>query len=274
MSLVQAVFNYVKQNPGISGIQIQNKIIDSSVSSSIQHLASNGSIYWKNEGYYAMKHDIESVKASFDDTIDAIARIVKDEILKECPRCHKSSQGEDEIRQRFGYRKNKGKTIPQSHCRKCRNKKSNSIVELHDQSNIIFHTAEQAKNMRYNINLEGIISEKEIPQIINSWKVGPANVCSAYLVDDYDDKIKITLWNEDIKRIKNGSRIRILNGYSTKYQDEISVSPGWKGKLEILYFGERERLQKFFTQYIKPESHTHLLHYQIMFLKSPYDDYH
>lgn len=253
MSLVQTVFNYVKQNPGITGIQIQNKIIDPSVPSSIQYLESNGSIYWQYDGYYAMKHELESLKASLDDTLDAVSRIVQDEILKECPRCHKSAQGEDEIRQRFGYRKSKGKTIPQSHCRKCRNKQSNLIVELHDESNIIFHSAEQAKNMRNKINLEGIIIEKEIPRKVNSWRVGPTKVCSAYLVDDYDDKIKITLWDEDIKRIKNGSRIRILNGYSTKFHGEVSVGTGWKGTLEVLYFGERERPKKFFTQKRKPE---------------------
>ena len=40
-----------------------------------------------------------------------------------CPKCEKLADGYDEITEVFGWRVNKGKTIPQSYCRKCRAKK-------------------------------------------------------------------------------------------------------------------------------------------------------
>jgi len=253
MSLVQAVFNCVKQNPGISGIQIQNEFVDPLVSESIQHLESTESILWKNDGYYAIKNELKSIKDSMDDALDAISKIIQDQELKECPRCHKLAQGETEIRTKFGFRRSNGKIISQSHCRQCRSKKSNLIIELPNElTNIVFHTAKQAKNMRSKINLEGIIIEKEIPRIAYSWN-GPTKVCSAKLIDNYDEKIKITLWGDDVNRIKNGSRIRILNGSTSKYFGEVSVSPAYSGKLDVIYYGERERPKKFFTQKIKPE---------------------
>lgn len=40
----------------------------------------------------------------------------------ECPKCHKTASGYDEITELFGWRVNKGKTIPQSYCKECRAK--------------------------------------------------------------------------------------------------------------------------------------------------------
>lgn len=44
-------------------------------------------------------------------------------LLCKCPKCEKLADGYDEITEVFGWRTVNGKTIPQSHCRKCRAKK-------------------------------------------------------------------------------------------------------------------------------------------------------
>jgi len=249
MSLVEEVFDYVKQNPGINGVQIQNKFPNPLVSPSIQQLESDGLILWKKEGYIALQNELKSLNSSLDDTIDAVTQIIKDQWLKECPRCHKSAQGEDPIRQKFGFRRSNGKVIPQSYCIKCRSKKIRTGSDLQNDSiGFSRHTIQEAKNMWKGINLEGVIKEKEIPKKVNLRCGDTINVGSAYLVDDNDDQIKITLWGEDIKRIKNGSRIRILNAHTTKYRGEISVSPGKYGTLNVIYYGERERRKEKFTQ--------------------------
>ena len=42
-------------------------------------------------------------------------------IKAKCPNCGKEAKGKDELEKLFGWRKVKGKkTIPQSHCRRCR----------------------------------------------------------------------------------------------------------------------------------------------------------
>lgn len=38
-----------------------------------------------------------------------------------CPNCKREARGKDQIEELFGWRKMRdGKTLPQSHCRKCR----------------------------------------------------------------------------------------------------------------------------------------------------------
>lgn len=41
-------------------------------------------------------------------------------VQAKCPKCGKEAHGKDEIDQFFGWRKVNGKTVPQSHCKKCR----------------------------------------------------------------------------------------------------------------------------------------------------------
>ena len=43
-------------------------------------------------------------------------------VKAKCPHCKKTANGKDELEKLFGWRKVKGKTIPQSYCRVCRNK--------------------------------------------------------------------------------------------------------------------------------------------------------
>lgn len=45
------------------------------------------------------------------------------EIWCSCPKCKLRAEGLDEIKEKFGFRKIKEKSIPQSHCRKCRTKR-------------------------------------------------------------------------------------------------------------------------------------------------------
>lgn len=49
----------------------------------------------------------------------------------ECPCCKVNVQGKDNIDQVFGYRKVRGKIIPQSYCRKCRSAGCTAIKAKH-----------------------------------------------------------------------------------------------------------------------------------------------
>jgi hypothetical protein len=61
--------------------------------------------------------------------IEDVEEIIKEQILKTCPKCNINTKGKQNIEEVFGYRKCSGKIIPQSYCRKCRcNKMQGKII--------------------------------------------------------------------------------------------------------------------------------------------------
>ena len=62
---------------------------------------------------------------------------------------------------------------------------------------------------------------------------GSGSVCNAAGKDDTGE-IKVTLWNEQIKQVNEGDKIKISNGWCSEYQGEKQVSAGKQGTLEVL----------------------------------------
>lgn len=58
-------------------------------------------------------------------------------------------------------------------------------------------------------------------------------VANATIKDD-SGKIKLTLWNEEIDRVKVGVRVRISNGYVNEWQGEKQLTAGRFGSLEVV----------------------------------------
>ena len=94
-------------------------------------------------------------------------------------------------------------------------------------------TAEQAKNMRNGIDVEGTIERKGEPRTVNKKTGGTVDVCDAYLVDE-SGEIKLTLWGEDIPKISNGSQVKITNGYTNTFKGEVSLTKGKYGQMEVV----------------------------------------
>jgi len=61
----------------------------------------------------------------------------------------------------------------------------------------------------------------------------PGRVATAIAKDDTGD-IKLTLWNEDIDKVKAGDKVHISNGYVNEWQGEMQLTTGRMGKLEIV----------------------------------------
>ena len=240
MSLVTDIFEYVKENPGINSVDLQRNFVNKVVSHCIAELEHKGAIACKGNTYYTIIQEIQEMTASLDDALNEAIQCLQNKDhekckYKKCPKCGVSAEGEYFVDSIFGFRKINGKTIPQSHCRNCRSHKKNELKDTTRQLDSIAI----ASNKRTNINIEGIIIQKEIPRTIITKFGKRVDVCCAYLVDDSDDKIKITFWGADTRRIKNGSRIRILNGISSNYSGEVSISSGFKGHMQVLSFGEK-----------------------------------
>ena len=94
-------------------------------------------------------------------------------------------------------------------------------------------TTEQAKNMRNNIDIEGIVERKGETRTVSKKAGGTIDVCDAFLVDDAGE-IKLTLWGDDIPKIENGSKVKITNGYTNTFKGEVSLTKGKYGQLEVI----------------------------------------
>ena len=61
----------------------------------------------------------------------------------------------------------------------------------------------------------------------------PGKVSNAIAKDETGD-IKLTLWNEDIDKVKAGDKVHITNGYVNEWQGEMQLTTGRMGKMEIV----------------------------------------
>lgn len=91
-----------------------------------------------------------------------------------------------------------------------------------------------------NVNCEGVIVEMGEKKTFN--KYGRDLVVANAVLEDGSGKIKLTLWNDDAKKYKEGDRIRILNGYVSEFQGEKQLTSGKFGKIEKVEGGDDSEL--------------------------------
>ncbi len=97
-------------------------------------------------------------------------------------------------------------------------------------------TIDQLKRPQNKLEpIEGIIDNISEPRTVNLKTGGQAQVADAILKDD-TGQIKLSLWDAQIKMVKQGSKVRIENGYTSTFKGENSLNVGKYGKLVILEF--------------------------------------
>ena len=74
------------------------------------------------------------------------------------------------------------------------------------------------------------ITSKEEPREVRG---GSLRVCNLIGEDD-TGKVTVTLWNDDIDKVKEGDTIKITKGWSQIYNDNMQVSAGRFGTLEVI----------------------------------------
>lgn len=82
------------------------------------------------------------------------------------------------------------------------------------------------------IDLELKVVEVEEPRPYVS-RTGREGRVTTAVAEDETGQIKVSLWDQDIDRVKVGNTIRIRNGYSRLFRDEVHVSAGMYGRLEV-----------------------------------------
>lgn len=93
-----------------------------------------------------------------------------------------------------------------------------------------------------NVEVEGTIKEVNEPRTFD--KFGrQLRVADAILEDD-SGTIKLTLWNDDIDKYKEGDKVKITNGYVNEFQGEKQLTSGKFGKIEKIGEGEASEKEK------------------------------
>ena len=59
-------------------------------------------------------------------------------------------------------------------------------------------------------------------------------VVSISIFEDDSGTIKLTLWNVDATKFKEGDKIKIINGYVSEFQGEKQLTSGKFGQIEKL----------------------------------------
>ncbi len=111
----------------------------------------------------------------------------------------------------------------------------------------------ELKTGQGNVDVEGTI--KEIGEVRNFNKFGrELKVANAVLGDD-SGSIKLTLWNDDVDKFKEGDVVKITNGYVNEFQGESQLTSGKFGKVEKVGEGEASAGQNELPSEV-PESDT------------------
>ncbi len=83
-------------------------------------------------------------------------------------------------------------------------------------------------------SLEVVIREKGSARDFSTRSGSTGKVCDAKAVDDENQEVSVSLWNEEIDRVQVNDRIRITNGWAREWRGNLQVSAGRFGKLEVL----------------------------------------
>jgi len=95
-------------------------------------------------------------------------------------------------------------------------------------------------NVEIEVDIVDIGEAREFEKFGRTGKVATA------IAKDETGDIKLTLWNEDIDKIKPGDKVKISNGYVSEWQGEPQLTTGKFGKLEIV--GESKETKEEMTK--------------------------
>ena len=102
-----------------------------------------------------------------------------------------------------------------------------------DDPYIMMGISELRDGMR-NVDVEGIIEEKAIARTVRGRRRGEPLTVSEATLRDETGSVVLVLWNEQIRQVKVGEKIRVENGYMKSFRGIRQLNVGRGGKLIIL----------------------------------------
>lgn len=92
---------------------------------------------------------------------------------------------------------------------------------------------DKVKNYSPFIDLvEGTIGLRDEPKVV--FVKGEQKRVAEVELRDEIASVKLTLWEDQIDKVKTGDKIRISNGYITNYQGQNKLNISRNGKIEII----------------------------------------
>jgi len=83
------------------------------------------------------------------------------------------------------------------------------------------------------VDAEGEISEISDPRTVNLRTGEQAKVADCILRDE-SGQIKLSLWDDQIDQVRQGSKVRVTNGYTNSFRGELRLNVGKYGKLDVV----------------------------------------
>lgn len=82
------------------------------------------------------------------------------------------------------------------------------------------------------VDVSGVVKELGETKTVNLKTGGTAKVRDVRL-EDSSGHITLTLWNDDIEKVKKESLVAVSNGYVNSFQGAIRLNVGRYGKLAV-----------------------------------------
>ena len=92
------------------------------------------------------------------------------------------------------------------------------------------HKVSELRSGQGNVNVTGVIKEMGETRSFN--KYGKELTVGNAIFEDDSGTIKLTLWNVDATKFKEGDKIKIINGYVSEFQGEKQLTSGKFGQIE------------------------------------------
>lgn len=88
----------------------------------------------------------------------------------------------------------------------------------------------QPKQSGVDVEVE-VVDLGEVREFTKFGRVG--RVCTAVVKDD-SAQMNMTLWNDDIDKVKVGDMIKLTDGFVNEWQGEMQLTTGRAGKMEVI----------------------------------------
>lgn len=79
-----------------------------------------------------------------------------------------------------------------------------------------------------------IVEKNEPREFQSNWSGASGRVCDAVGQDEEGENVNLTLWNDDIDKVEVNAKIKITNGWVSSFKNQLQVSTGKYGQLDIL----------------------------------------
>ena len=93
----------------------------------------------------------------------------------------------------------------------------------------------EVNKTRTKLDIEATVISLTEPRTVNLRAGGSSTVCDA-IIKDPTGTMKLALWDSQIKMVKEGSEIKIENGYVTEFKGECVLNVGKFGRLGVIEF--------------------------------------